>query len=82
MKHAFLLRPGGMKREEMLGPWKSLYTLGGEYQIAAALDSAQWHKPLPEIARGFVEEVVKVNPNDPKCRNPIDLFDKDCFFLK
>jgi hypothetical protein len=70
------LRPGGMKKEEMLGPWKSPFTEGGGYQIAAALESSHWHKPLQEIARGFVEEVVKVNPNDPKARNPIDLFEK------
>jgi hypothetical protein len=76
MKHAFSLRPGGMKKEEMLGPWKSLFNEGGDAQIAAALESSHWHKPLPEIARGFVEEVVKVNPNDPKARNPIDLFEK------
>jgi hypothetical protein len=76
VKHSFSLAPGGMKKEERLGPWKNPYNEGGPAQIAAASESSKWHKPLPEIARGFVEEVVMVNPKDPKCRNPIDLFEK------
>jgi hypothetical protein len=73
VKHALSLVPNG-KDDEKLGPWMTPYCDGGAKALADAAMGAQFHRPLPEIARGFVEEVVKINPFDPQCRNPIFLF--------
>jgi hypothetical protein len=65
---------GKRRDDEKLGPWMTPYWDGGAKALADAATGAQFHKPLPEIARGFVEELVKIDPSDPQCRNPISLF--------
>lgn len=62
--------------EERVGEYKSSYSTGGSNAKKAAAKSKKFHKPLWEIARGFVEEEVGIHPTDPMAKNSLYLFTK------
>ena len=55
---------------QAVGTWKQPHCLGDETAVRACRNGAQWQKPLPVLVVGFMENLVGINPADPR-RNDI-----------
>jgi hypothetical protein len=55
--------------KQRLGTFRPIFSAGSENGERSNRPGRQWQKPLPEIARGFVEAVVGVDPYHPEARS-------------
>lgn len=55
---------------QQVGTWYSPYCAGNETAARACAPGAQWQKPIVQLVKGFMEDVVKINPTDPRCNQP------------
>lgn len=62
--------------ENALGRYRSAHCTGDETQARSCAPGAKFQKPLPELVKGFVENVVGISPTDPLCHHPKHVFEK------
>jgi hypothetical protein len=61
---------------QALGLWKNPHCSGDETCRIVLSPGTKWQKPLPELAVGFIEIIIGINPNDPQGRQPKYVCDK------
>jgi hypothetical protein len=65
-----------MEPKQKLGKYYPILSAGSENSSRVNLPCRQWQKPLPELARGFIEDLVGVDPRHPEARSIRFLYDK------
>ena len=63
---------------QKLGKWKQCHCAGDENAARMAAPGSQWQKPLPILVKGFMEVLVGVCSDDPRCHSTKFLCKKCC----
>ena len=59
-----------------VGTWRNPYSAGGENAVIAPAIGAAHHRPLGELAVGFIEQRVGISPAHPHHRQPKYVFER------
>ena len=62
--------------KQRVGTWRSPHSAGGENAVLAAAPGSEFHRPLPQLVIGFIENLVGISPAHRQCRQPKFVFEQ------